>query len=122
MATPNVAAKMTVGDYMASSFRPDCDFTGGRLVERHLGEFEHARLQAILASWFFGHERGWNVRTVVEQTVQVLGERFRIPGVCVLRRDNLIEQIIRTAPLLLRGIRTSSAAAQLVDACDRNLR
>jgi Uma2 family endonuclease len=100
MAIQSLATEITLDAYLASTFRPDCDFVDGHLEERNLGQFDHARIQALLAAWFINRENEWNIKTVVEQRVQASPSRFRIPDVCVLRGGQPKVQIIREAPLI----------------------
>jgi Uma2 family endonuclease len=100
MAAPSFAGTLTVDEYLRSSYSPDCDYVDGCLEERNLGEYDHARLQTLLAIWFGQHEREWGIRTVVEQRVQVSTTRFRVPDICLIRRELPIEQIIHHPPLL----------------------
>jgi len=37
---------ISVQEYLATSYRPDCDYVDGRVEERNLGEYNHAKLQA----------------------------------------------------------------------------
>lgn len=100
MAATSVAQALTVDEYLRSSYRPDCDYVDGHLEERNLGQYDHSRLQTLLAIWFGAHEREWGIKTLVEQRVQVVPTRFRIPDICLLRREGPIEQIVRSAPLM----------------------
>ena len=81
MAVPALDQFMTVKEYLASSFEVDCDYVDGRLEERNLGEFDHARLQSLFDRWFGSHEADWEIVVVVEQRVQVSLTRFRVPDV-----------------------------------------
>ncbi len=45
---------LSIDEYLHTSYSPDVHFVDGQLVERHLGEYEHARLQTILGAFFFG--------------------------------------------------------------------
>jgi Uma2 family endonuclease len=65
-----------------------------------LGEREHARLQAVLTSWFYTNEKAWNVYSLVEQRIRVAPRRVRIADVSLIRRDALREQVTVTPPLL----------------------
>ncbi len=94
------ATLISVEEYLATSYRPDRELIDGQLVERNLGEYDHSRLQAALASWFFNREREWNIRVLPEQRVQMKPNRFRVPDVTVTSRDQPIEQIITHRPLL----------------------
>src|SRR5664280_3651045 len=76
---------ISVQEYLATSYRPDCDFVDGELQERNLGELEHALLQSAILAWFWAKQREWNVLPIVEQRVQVAPTRFRVPDVTVLR-------------------------------------
>jgi Uma2 family endonuclease len=98
------AALISVEEYLAASYRPDREFIDGQVVERNLGEYDHSRLQTILAGWFLRRERAWQVRVLVEQRVQVEPGRFRIPDVSVISRDHPVEQIVRRPPLVCAEI------------------
>jgi hypothetical protein len=39
-------------EYLQANYRPDREFVDGELLERNVGKWEHARIQALLASWF----------------------------------------------------------------------
>jgi Uma2 family endonuclease len=45
-------------------------------------------------------ERDWNIRVLPEQSVRVSLRRFRIPDVCVLRRDQPIEPLFTQPPFI----------------------
>jgi Uma2 family endonuclease len=91
---------ISVAEYLNTSYRPDCDYVDGEVLERNLGELEHARLQTAIAIWFGNRQREWNILVVVEQRVQVSEKRFRIPDVSVLSRDQPMEPIVRVPPIV----------------------
>jgi Uma2 family endonuclease len=92
---------ISVQEYVATSYRPDCDYVDGEVRERNLGELEHAHLQGVTYAWFLTRRKEWNVIPLVEQRVQVSSTRFRIPDVTVLRADQPREPIITAPPLVL---------------------
>jgi Uma2 family endonuclease len=96
----STATLISVEEYLAKSYRPDRELIDGQLVERNLGEYDHSRLQTKLAGWFLNREREWHIRVVVEQRVQVKPNRFRIPDVSVISRDQPVEPIFKHPPLL----------------------
>jgi Uma2 family endonuclease len=98
------ATLISVEEYLATSYRPDRELIDGQLLERNLGEYDHSRLQTRLAGWFLSREREWKIRVVVEQRVQVKPNRFRIPDVSVISRDQPIEPIFRDPPLVCAEI------------------
>ncbi len=90
---------ISVEEYLATSYRPDCDYVDGRIEERNLGEFDHSSLQTAIAIYLGSRQKQLGITVVVEQRVQVSATRFRIPDVCVvLGKTN--EQIFRTPPFL----------------------
>jgi len=90
---------VSVAEYLATSYRPDCDYVDGVVEERNLGEFDHSRLQALIVATLMQSEKTYGYYTVAEQRVQVKPGRFRIPDVCLIRKVDR-EQIITRPPLL----------------------
>src|SRR5271168_2104265 len=56
------STRLSLLEYMKTSYRPDREFVDGELRERNVGKWEHARLQALLASWFQSQEKSWSVK------------------------------------------------------------
>src|SRR6185312_3994449 len=100
MASALASTYVSIDAYLASSFRPDCDYVDGLVMERNLGEFDHANLQAELLTWLRYWAHDWNIRAIPEQRVQVSPSRYRVPDICVLSRSNPIEQIVHHPPLI----------------------
>jgi Uma2 family endonuclease len=92
---------ISVQAYVATSYRPDCDYVDGEVRERNLGELEHALLQTAIAACFWANKKEWKAVPVVEQRVQVSATRFRIPDVSILRAEQPREAIITVPPLIL---------------------
>jgi len=90
---------ISVEEYLATSYRPDCDYVDGRVEERNLGEWDHSSLQMKVAAYFFMRRKEWGIQVVPEQRVQVKPTRFRIPDVCVVL-GNPGEQILTKPPFL----------------------
>ena len=93
-------ALLPIEEYLRNSYSPDVDFVESELKERNLGEYEHARLQALLAALLIGKERAWSITTVVEQRVKVRPDRVRVCDVAVLRADAPREKVTETPPLI----------------------
>jgi Uma2 family endonuclease len=51
----------------------------GELRERNVGKWEHARLQLLLAAWFYQHEKEWGITGSTEQRTKVSRNRVRVP-------------------------------------------
>jgi Uma2 family endonuclease len=71
-------------EYLATAYRPDCEYVDGVVRERNVGKWEHARLQALLAAWFGAHEGQWNIVGSTAQRIQIASNRVRVPDLVVL--------------------------------------
>lgn len=90
----------SIEEYLRTSFQPDAHFVDGEIEERHLGEFEHATLQAGIASFFWAKRKEWHIQPVSEQRIRVTEDRVRIADVAVLRGDAPRESVTETPPLI----------------------
>ena len=86
-----------VSEYLATAYRPDCDYVDGQVQERNSGELDHSDLQRQLIL-LLASEKG--IRVYPELRVQVSANRFRVPDLCVMSADAPREQVVRSAPLL----------------------
>jgi Uma2 family endonuclease len=96
----STAALVPVSEYLSTSYRPDCELVDGHLVERNVGEYDHSNLQGALISWLRSRQHEWNIRVLPEQRLRVSPNRFRIPDVCVLSREQPIEPVFTRPPMI----------------------
>jgi Uma2 family endonuclease len=78
---------ISVDEYLATSFSPDCDYVDGHVEERNLGERSHGRLQALIAAYIIARQREWGGYAMTEVRIRVKADRVRIPDVCVTLGD-----------------------------------
>lgn len=90
-----------VEEYLHTSYDPDCEYVDGEVLERNLGELDHADLQSEILFYFRGRYRKAGFLAVVEQRVQVSPTRFRVPDVCVTSAERPRQQIFRKPPLIV---------------------
>ncbi len=91
---------VSVREYLATSYRPDCEYVDGRIEERNVGEYDHGLLQLILGNLFMNNRDSWKIRAVTDVRTQVGSCSFRVPDLSVLRADAPKERII-THPQLI---------------------
>jgi Uma2 family endonuclease len=73
-----------VEEYLRTTYDPDMEYVDGQLVERHVGEYDHSRLQSLLSAHLVALSRARRFRVFTEQRIRVSDEpRYRIPDVCV---------------------------------------
>jgi Uma2 family endonuclease len=90
---------ISVEEYLASSYEPDCDYVDGEVVERNVGEWDHSDLQLAIGSYLRQRQKKCGIRVVTEQRVQVKPGRFRVPDVCVVLGEPG-EQILTKPPFI----------------------
>jgi Uma2 family endonuclease len=92
---------ISIAEYLATSYDPECEYIDGILQGRNLGEYDHARLQTVLVAWFLRREREWNIQGVVEQRIVVSLTRVRVPDVTIIDRAQPVGQILIRPPLIV---------------------
>jgi Uma2 family endonuclease len=85
------ALRIPLNEYLGISYRPDREYVDGEIRERNVGKWEHARLQWLLAAWFFAHEKQWGITGSTEQ---------RVPDLVVLTAGAQPE-VLTDPPLLV---------------------
>lgn len=94
------AVQLSVSEFLRTSYKPDREYIDGELRERNVGKWEHARTQALLASWFGSRESEWKILTATEQRVRVSGSRVRVPDLVVVRTGEQPD-VLTEPPLLI---------------------
>ena len=91
---------VSVDEYLRTSFSDgDREYVDGRLVERNLGEVEHADAQSSFLAYLRAHYKAfW---AAVEVRVQVKPTRFRVPDVCLVAGPRPEGRVITTPPFLV---------------------
>lgn len=90
---------ISVEEYLSTSYEPDCEYVDGQVIERNMGESDHASLQTLIAIWFGARERELGVYVTAELRVQVAPTHFRIPDLTVTTR-RIKGRILREPPFL----------------------
>jgi len=91
---------ISVEEYLRTSYRPDCDYVDGEVVERNVGETDHSWLQTMVSAYLVARRAQWGITVLVEQRVQVTGTRFRVPDICVILGPKPAEQILTQPPFI----------------------
>jgi len=94
------AFQISIGEYLQTSYRPDCEYIDGEVRVRNVGKWEHSRLQYLLSAWFASKESEWRVLGATEQRTRVTPTRVRIPDLIVVRDEEQPDVTIEP-PLLV---------------------
>ncbi len=64
-----------VEEYLRTTYDPDMEYVDGQLVERHVGEYDHSRLQSLIVIELGARQRERRFRIFTEQRVRVSDAR-----------------------------------------------
>jgi Uma2 family endonuclease len=96
----STAALVSLQEYLTTTYRPDCDYVDGVLVERNVGQKDHGKLQGEVFAFFRSRRQELRLSAFVEQRIQVSQRRYRIPDVCVVPLPEPDEQIFSQPPYI----------------------
>ncbi len=96
----STAALVSMQEYLGTSYRPDCDYVDGALINRNVGQKDHSKLQGEIFAWFRDRRRALRLAAFPEQRVQVARSRFRVPDICVVHLPEPDEQIFTQPPFI----------------------
>jgi Uma2 family endonuclease len=94
------ATLVPIEEYLRTTYRPDCDYVDGEILERNVGERDHSELQGELFYYLRSRARQWGIHIYPEQRVQVSARRFRIPDLCIVAGPKPEDQIFHQPPLV----------------------
>jgi Uma2 family endonuclease len=93
------ATCVSVEEYLHTSYRPDREYVDGEVLERNMGEPDHAGLQGLIAWWLLSHRKQLGIYVFPEMRVQVGPTRFRVPDIAVTTR-RVKGRVLREPPFL----------------------
>ncbi len=95
-----VATLISLDEYLATSYRPDCDFIDGEVLERNVGKKKHAYAQSAIVLWLGRNTDMSRVHPFTEARMRVSRTRVRIPDVILVERPFPDEEVFTAAPYL----------------------
>lgn len=78
-----IATRVSLEEYLNTSYEPDCDYVDGVLEDRNGGMKKHARTQIRVAMWLANNTQQHGYEALVEQRVKVGLTRVRVPDICL---------------------------------------
>jgi Uma2 family endonuclease len=113
---------VSLDEYLTTVYDPDREYVDGELIERNMGEADHAGLQGILTAWLFSQRKALGIHVFPELRLQVAPKRYRIPDVAVTT-TKIQGRVMRKPPLLcIEVLSPEDRASRLEDKIDDYLR
>ena len=91
---------ISVEEYLRTSYRPDCDYVDGEVLERNVGETDHSWLQKKIILYLGIREQQLGICVLPEERVQVKADRYRVPDICLVLGTKPEEQVLSKPPFL----------------------
>lgn len=80
------ATLVSLEEYLASSYEPDCEYVDGEVIERNMGETDHGALQGLLTRWLLNRRKELGIYVFPETRTQISPTHFRVPDIAVTTR------------------------------------
>src|SRR5580692_8838373 len=87
-------------EYLATSYKPDCEYAEGVLLERNVGEQPHSILETALGAFFFERRKRFRIRVLTEQRIRIAPRMYRVPDVCVYKEPAPRDRVLSSPPLI----------------------
>lgn len=94
------AGLVNVADYLRTTYRPDCDFVDGALVERNVGLKDHSKLVGAVLMWFWQRRVELQVSVFPSLRIRISASRIRVADICVVRLAEPDEQVLTSPPCI----------------------
>jgi Uma2 family endonuclease len=95
-----VTTQVSVEEYLRTSYDPDCEYVDGEVLDRNVGELDHAWIQRAILLYVATREKQLGVTIIQEQRLQVNSRHYRVPDLMILLGGKPNEQIISRPPLV----------------------
>jgi Uma2 family endonuclease len=104
-----------VEEYLSTTYEPDREYVDGQLVERHVGEYFHSRLQFLISLVLGSRERERRFRAFTEQRVRVSDEpRYRIPDISVKALPHEVTSILTRPDLAIEIVSPDDEVGEML--------
>lgn len=114
---------VTVEEYLATSYEPECEYVDGELIPKARGTNDHAELQSRLTYLLYRYREAKVCRVATEQSLRLRERVVLIPDVCLLKYGHGERGIVTEPPLLcIEVLSPSDRFSYTVNKCDEYLR
>ena len=99
-ATLPAPTRLSLEEYLSTTFRPDKEFVRGELKEKPVVAPVHGTTQSLLSLWFGLRDEEWNIHCMVETRTQVTRDDVRLPDVAITPDGPLPRKVLLDPPLI----------------------
>lgn len=104
-----------VEEYLRTTYHPDMEYVGGELLERHVGEYFHGRLQSLILILLGNREAEREFQVFAETRVRVSDEpRYRIPDISVMALPHEVTPVLTHPHLVIEILSPDDEAGDML--------
>src|SRR5258708_1129660 len=108
---------ISVDEYLRTSYSPDREYRAGALIERNVGDVNHAFVQGRLVLYTGIRRKQWKIEAYPELRIKVREDWYPIPDVCLYELPTPHEKVPSRMPLL--WIEILSDEDRMIDVWDK---
>ena len=110
----STGALVSLEEYLATVYEPDCEYIDGEIEKRNVGETDHGGLQGLLVTWLMNARKRLGIHVFPETRNQVGPNRYRVPDISVTTSKGK-GRILREPPFLCIEILSPEDRASRVE-------
>ena len=100
--------RMSIEEYLSTSFRPDMELVGGELKQKPVVAPVHGTIQSLLSLWLGLRDEEWHIHCMVETRTQVTQDDVRLPDVAITVDGPLPKKVLSVPPLIAIEVLSAS--------------
>ena len=94
------STRVSVEEYLRTSYEPDCEYVDGEVLERNVGEKSHSKVQKRLTVLLAGREVELGIFVLQEWRMRTRESRYTIPDFVIVSGPEPDEKVLSTPPLV----------------------
>jgi Uma2 family endonuclease len=96
-----ISTQIPVEEYLRSSYDPDCEYVDGEVLDRNVGEQDHAYIQKRLTLYFGPREAQLGIYVLAEWRMRIGEHRYRVPDFVIIAGPRPRgERVLSTPPMV----------------------
>jgi len=112
------AVQVSLEEYLATTYDPDCDYVDGEVRERNVGDWDHSTFQTAFIQRLGDMARTLGLFVRAELRIEVGEGRFRIPDVTVTLAKPAKRWVTEPPFLLIEVLSERDSLASVQDRID----
>jgi len=111
--------KLSLEEFLEADYGREVELVDGELWERHVGNFLHSRLEALLGAWFIQNEDRWGAVALIEMDTIVLPASLLKPDVALVPFGAMPDRLVDPPLLAVEILSPSDRLVRTKRKCEK---